>query len=64
MVRFFVAERVAAGEQQVERFPVVGRVMARERLAGRLAGRHLAAIFSFTAAVLRLSGLLGALAGH
>ena len=55
-----MVERVAAGERQAERFPVAGRVTAGERLAGR----HLAAIFSFAPAVPCSCELFGGPAGQ
>ena len=55
-----MAERVAAGERQAERFPTAGLVTAGERLARR----HLAAIFSFAAAAPRSSELFGGPAGR
>ena len=55
-----MAERVAAGERQSERFPVVGRVMAGKRLEEW----HFVAILSFAAAVPHSNGLFVGLAGR
>ena len=55
-MRSLVAERVAAGERQAERFLVAGRVTAGER--------HLAAIPPFAAVVPRLSELFEGQAGR